>query len=31
MQVTIAIASINQGTEAMANPLYPTVFRSDIK
>jgi hypothetical protein len=31
LQVTIAIASMNQGTEAMANPLYPTVFRSDIK
>jgi hypothetical protein len=31
LQVTIAIASMNQGTETMANPLYPTLFRSDIK
>ena len=31
MQVTIAIAAMNQGTEAVANPLDPTLFRSDIK
>ena len=31
LQVTIAIAAMNQGTEAMADALDPTLFRSDIK
>src|SRR6266852_2133997 len=29
--VTIAIAALDRRTEAMANPLYPAVFGSDIK
>ena len=30
-QVAIAIASMNRSTEAMADPLYSALFRSDVK